>query len=77
MNALDCSMICLTFSSQNGGRAELTAEPSPHDALGVDHYVTSDRFLDHRVTLYGASRRDPLVPGYVDLEARRVRGVPR
>jgi dTDP-4-dehydrorhamnose reductase len=56
--------------------ASLNADPEPPDLLGVDHYVTSDRFLDHRVALYPAARRDPMVPAYVDVEACRVRGIP-
>jgi dTDP-4-dehydrorhamnose reductase len=56
--------------------ADLAADPEPPDVIGIDHYVTSDRFLDHRVGLYVAERRDPLVPGYVDVEACRVPGVP-
>ncbi|MBI0537495.1 glycosyl hydrolase family protein [Roseomonas sp. KE2513] len=57
---------------------ELVAEPCVPDVLGINHYVTSDRFLDHRVGLYhpslagegGGGRR------YVDTEAVRV-PVPR
>lgn len=56
--------------------ADLADDPSPPDLLGVDHYVTSDRFLDHRVQMYVPERRDPLCPAYVDVEAARVRGVP-
>lgn len=55
--------------------AELADDPEPPDVLGIDHYVTSDRYLDHRVGLYAAERRDPLCPAYVDVEASRVRGV--
>jgi dTDP-4-dehydrorhamnose reductase len=56
--------------------AKLTADPSPPDILGIDHYVTSDRFLDHRVSMYPPSRRDPMVPGFVDVEACRVPDIP-
>ena len=43
------------------------------DILGVNHYVTSDRFLDHRTqrypaSLHGSNGRD----SYVDTEAARV-----
>lgn len=31
---------------------ELVAAPCPPDIVGIDHYLTSDRFLDHRVELY-------------------------
>ncbi len=43
--------------------------PCPPDVVGVNHYVTSDRFLDHRAELYDA----PLPPaGYHDVTAARV-----
>ncbi len=43
------------------------------DLLGINHYVTSDRFLDHRTSLYparlrGGNGRD----AYVDTEAARM-----
>ncbi|HEX4694677.1 sugar nucleotide-binding protein [Sphingomonas sp.] len=48
-------------------------DPCPPDVIGVNHYLTSDRFLDHRVQLYpalqpGGNRRQR----YVDVEAIRV-----
>jgi dTDP-4-dehydrorhamnose reductase len=48
-------------------------EASP-DILGINHYLTSERFLDHRTHLYpwlqpGGNRRDT----YVDAEAVRVK----
>ncbi len=48
----------------------------PPDVLGLNYYVTSDRFLDHRMELYpanfpgGDTGTEPLV----DIEAVRVRG---
>ncbi len=48
--------------------------PCPPDILGVNYYVTSDRFLDHRLALYpgfmagGDDGREPLV----DIEAVRI-----
>jgi dTDP-4-dehydrorhamnose reductase len=44
------------------------------DLLGINHYLTSERFLDHRVDLYpghevGGNRRD----SYIDAEAVRVK----
>ncbi len=48
--------------------------PCPPDVLGVNYYVTSDRFLDHRLALYapfmtgGDDGREPLV----DIEAVRI-----
>src|SRR5690606_30821883 len=57
-------------------RAELAwfrDNPCPPDVLGINHYVTSDRFLDHRLHRYP----DSVVGGnprhrYVDVEAVRV-----
>ena len=48
--------------------------PCPPDVLGLNYYLTSDRFLDHRVDLYpaqmaGGNGRD----AYVDVEAVRIR----
>jgi dTDP-4-dehydrorhamnose reductase len=59
------------------GLASLLDRPCPPDILGVDHYVTSDRFLDHRVDSYPTELRpvDRAVR-YVDLEAVRAAGVP-
>jgi dTDP-4-dehydrorhamnose reductase len=31
---------------------ELVDDPSPPDIIGLDYYVTSDRFLDHRIERY-------------------------
>ncbi|MGX7952107.1 family 1 glycosylhydrolase [Tsuneonella sp. HG249] len=48
-------------------------DPCPPDIIGINHYLTSDRFLDHRVELY-----DPAHHGgngevcYSDVEAVRV-----
>jgi dTDP-4-dehydrorhamnose reductase len=56
------------------GRLEsIAAAPCPPDVIGVNHYLTSDRFLDHRVQRY-----PPHVHGgngrqrYADVEALRV-----
>ena len=48
-----------------------TGEAKP-DLIGINHYVTSDRFLDHRTSLYpsrthGGNGRD----SYADIEAAR------
>ena len=53
--------------------AVLADDPCPPDVLGVNHYLTSDRFLDHRVARYPA----PVHGGnarqrYADVEAVRV-----
>ncbi|MBW6531104.1 family 1 glycosylhydrolase [Sphingomonas sp. RRHST34] len=50
----------------------LAAAPCPPDVIGVNHYLTSDRFLDHRVARYpahthGGNGRQR----YADLEAVR------
>lgn len=48
-------------------------DPSPPDTLGINHYLTSDRFLDQRIQRYpvrcrgGNARRE-----YADVEAIRV-----
>lgn len=53
---------------------DLVAAPCPPDVLGVNYYVTSDRFLDDRLHLYppdchGGNGRDR----YADVEAVRAR----
>src|SRR5690606_39271770 len=50
------------------------AEPCVPDVIGLNYYVTSDRFLDHRIDDYpvhvrGGNGRDV----YADVEAVRVR----
>ncbi len=66
------------FLRQAGiAEAELEAMASGHatpDILGINHYLTSERFLDHRLHLYpgqpvGGNGRDC----YVDAEAVRVK----
>jgi dTDP-4-dehydrorhamnose reductase len=54
---------------------DFTVEPCLPDIIGMNHYVTSDRFLDDRATGYpperiGGNGRDT----YADVEAVRVRG---
>ena len=54
----------------------LVAQPCPADIIGINYYVTSDRFLDHRTRRYPLQ----LVGGngrvaYADVEAVRVAGV--
>lgn len=57
-----------------GDRLRAIADsPSPPDVVGVNHYLTSDRFIDHRLHrypqhLHGGNGRDP----YADTEAVRV-----
>ncbi|HEY8614738.1 family 1 glycosylhydrolase [Phenylobacterium sp.] len=48
-------------------------DPCPPDVLGVNHYLTSDRFLDHRVDDYPPERRGGnQFTAYADVEAIRV-----
>ena len=57
-----------------GARAEdFVEDPCPPDVLGLNHYITSDRFLDHRLDRYPArvhGGNDRLA--YADVEAVRV-----
>jgi dTDP-4-dehydrorhamnose reductase len=54
---------------------EMVGEPCPPDVVGVNYYVTSDRFLDERVDRYPAHVRGGNdVEPYADVEAVRVRG---
>jgi dTDP-4-dehydrorhamnose reductase len=58
------------FSDEDA--AAFRDDPCPPDILGINYYVTSDRYLDHRVAQYpsclrGGNDRDP----YVDIEAVR------
>jgi dTDP-4-dehydrorhamnose reductase len=48
-------------------------EPCPPDILGLNHYLTSDRYLDHRLERYPATThgRSPIGP-LADIEAVRV-----
>jgi dTDP-4-dehydrorhamnose reductase len=47
--------------------------PCPSDVLGVNHYVTSDRFLDHRTGAYPPERvGGNAFMAYADVEAVRV-----
>jgi dTDP-4-dehydrorhamnose reductase len=58
------------FSDEDA--AAFSGEPCPPDILGINYYVTSDRYLDHRLAHYpsrleGGNDRDR----YVDVEAVR------
>jgi dTDP-4-dehydrorhamnose reductase len=51
----------------------LAGDPCPPDIIGVNHYLTSDRFLDHRMERYpgyGSDWAEP--PRFADVEAVRV-----
>jgi dTDP-4-dehydrorhamnose reductase len=52
----------------------LVDDPEPPDILGIDHYITSDRFLDHRRELYPADIIPDAERGFVDVELARVAG---
>ena len=57
-----------------GERMRVIADdPCPPDVLGVNHYLTSDRFLDHRWGDYPAERRGGnQFMAFADVEAVRV-----
>jgi hypothetical protein len=46
--------------------------PCPPAVIGVNYYLTSDRYLDHRLAMYPADRRSAEGP-VADIEAVRVR----
>ena len=47
--------------------------PCPPDILGINHYLTSERFLDHRLALYpGCHSHTTASHTYVDVEAVRI-----
>lgn len=53
--------------------AEIAADPCPPDVMGINHYLTSDRFLDHRLKRYPPERRGGSdVASFADVEAVRV-----
>ncbi|WP_411286374.1 family 1 glycosylhydrolase [Phenylobacterium sp.] len=57
-----------------GERLRIIADdPCPPDVIGVNHYLTSDRFLDHRLELYPPERRGGNeFMAFADVEAVRV-----
>jgi dTDP-4-dehydrorhamnose reductase len=53
--------------------AAIADAPCPSDVIGVNHYVTSDRHLDHRLELYPANLwGGNAFTDYADIEAVRV-----
>jgi beta-glucosidase/6-phospho-beta-glucosidase/beta-galactosidase len=56
---------------------EFIDDPLPPDMLGINHYVTSERYLDERLELYPGMPAISGIrhPAYVDIEALRVTGV--
>jgi len=57
----------------SGRLAAIADDPCPPDVIGVNHYLTSERFLDHRLERYPPDRRggNPFVE-FADVEAVRV-----
>lgn len=52
--------------------ADIASDPCPPDVIGLNHYVTSDRFLDHRLERYPqASHGGNGSMAYADVEAVR------
>jgi dTDP-4-dehydrorhamnose reductase len=52
--------------------AVIAADPCPPDVVGVNHYLSSERFLDHRVERYPLHRRGGNgAQDYADVEAVR------
>jgi dTDP-4-dehydrorhamnose reductase len=50
-------------------------DPCPANVIGINHYLTSDRFLDHRTQNYPADRCGGNIDArYADIEAIRVLG---
>jgi dTDP-4-dehydrorhamnose reductase len=67
----------IASGAQEDELRRLRDEPMPPDVVGINFYVTSERFLDHRTWRYpphlrGGNGRT----AYVDLEAVRVLGAP-
>ena len=52
--------------------AQCVNEPCVPDIIGINHYVTSERFLDRRMRDYPAAFRADDHPDYVDVQAARV-----
>lgn len=64
------------FGASEQELLELVEAPCPPDIVGINSYVTSERFLDERTALYpadlrGGNSRDR----YADVEAARVHGL--
>jgi dTDP-4-dehydrorhamnose reductase len=48
----------------------ISDDPCPPDIIGVNHYVTSDRFVDHRLELYPDLKKPEV--GFHDFTASRI-----
>jgi len=79
--SLDCNHAMWGYLRDNGASEEelmaLVNDPLPPDILGINHYVTSERFLDehhqyfeHHRRVHGGER-----PDFADVEAVRVRPI--
>jgi dTDP-4-dehydrorhamnose reductase len=65
-------MVALGFGDRLRAIAD---DPCPANVIGVNHYLTSDRFLDHRTQNYPAERCGGNTDArYVDVEAIRILG---
>lgn len=61
----------------SGRLRAIADDPCPPDIIGINHYLTSDRFLDHRVERYPAGTVGRNAYGvYADVEAIRVLASP-
>ena len=64
------------FLNAGIGEQELaffTQSPCPPDIIGINHYLTSERCLDHRLALYpGCNSHTTASHTYVDVEAVRI-----
>jgi dTDP-4-dehydrorhamnose reductase len=56
--------------------AEMNSAPFTPDVLGVDHYVTSDRYLDENTGAYPPSYSNSGQASFADVEACRIDGPP-
>ena len=65
-----------TFLEAGIGERELAffvESPCPPDIVGINHYLTSERFLDHRLARYaGFHRNTAAARSYIDVEAVRI-----
>lgn len=53
--------------------AFFTEAPCPPDIIGINHYLTSERFLDHRLAMYPDFHQNTTASHcYVDVEAVRI-----
>ncbi|MGE5385071.1 MAG: family 1 glycosylhydrolase, partial [Betaproteobacteria bacterium] len=67
------------YLRESGASAEeliaFVEAPCPPDIVGINYYVTSERFLDDRLWLHRPSE-EAVREGYVDIETVRVHGQP-